>query len=483
MTTIPSPAARPANPPMPSAPPPHEAPGGFGSPDRTEPLPAPAEAGTVIAPAAATPRPAGPVQRRPLTPELYPRTVLLAEEPVGTGPERPEARRNLARIRREDVLRIVGAAAAALALTGWLFTQVIPAAGPLAFTLTAYLAFLVFFVALIALDEGRVTVTDRVAGVFIHSAAIVLMLALAVVVVFTLARGAVAFTHANFWTEDMSMAGPLDPLTLGGMAHGAVGTLIMITFALAISIPLGLVCAVFMAEFPSPFARVVRTVVEAMTALPSIICGLFIYATYVLAFGLNKSGFAASLAVTIMILPIIIRSADVVLRLVPATLKEASLATGASHWRTIWHVVLPTSKSGLMTAVVLGTARGIGETSPVLLTAGYTSHFNFNPFSGPMVSLPFATFTLVKSPEPTQVARGFGAAAVLMAMVFGLFLAARWLGGKGAGLLSPRGLRRARAASLRDAQRFATRDLYRAYAEFDAAGLAGAGGTMRGGPR
>jgi phosphate transport system permease protein len=373
-------------------------------------------------------------------------------------PVRREARRNLSSLRREDVLRLVGAGAAAVATTGWLFTQVLPATGLLACVLVGYLLFLVFFVLLISFDDDRVTVTDRVIGVVIHSAAAVLLLALAVVVVFTLARGARAFGHLNFWTQDMSLAGPLDPLTVGGMAHAAVGTLIMIAFALAIAIPLGVLCAVFLAEFPSPFARVVRTVVEAMTALPSIVCGLFIYATYVLLLGLDKSAFAASLAITIMILPIIVRSADVVLRLVPATLKEAALATGASHFRTIWHVVLPTSRSGLMTAIVLGTARGIGETSPVLLTAGYTTYLNLNPFSGPMVSLPFATFTLVKSPEASQVARGFGAAAVLMALVFVLFVVARLIGGKGAGVLSPRGLRRARAASARDAARFRRRE-------------------------
>jgi phosphate transport system permease protein len=393
-----------------------------------------------------------------------PRTFLPSPD---TGSRPPEQRRSLAGVRREDVLRVVGAACAAIATTAWLFTQVVPATGPLAFMLTAYALFLGFFVILISFDADRVTVFDRLAGVFIHSAAITLFAALAVVVVFTLARGADAFKHPNFWTQDMSLAGPLDPLTLGGMAHGAIGTLIMIAFALAVSIPLGLACAVFLAEFPSPFARLVRTVVEAMTALPSIICGLFIYATYILLFGFDKSAFAASLAITIMILPIIVRSADVVLRLVPATLKEASLATGASHWRTIWHVVLPTSRSGLMTAVVLGTARGIGETSPVLLTAGYTTYFNLNPFSGPMVSLPFATFTLVKSPEPSQIARGFGAAAVLMVMVFGLFWLARLMGGKGAGVLSARGDRRARAWSARDAQRFANRHLSDAVDQFE----------------
>lgn len=362
-------------------------------------------------------------------------------------------RRNLSRIRREDVLRIIGAAVASVAATFWLTTQVLPAPGPIAFAVIAYALFVGFFVLLISFDDNRVTIWDRVAAVAIHSAAVILMLALAVVVVFTLARGSEAFQHLNFWTQDLSLAGPQQPLTEGGMLHAAVGTLIMIGIALAIAIPLGLLTAVFLAEFPGPFANIVRTVTEAMTALPSIICGLFIYATYILMFGMDKSGFAAALAVTIMILPIIIRSADVVLRLVPATLKEASYATGASRWRTIWNVVLPTSKSGLMTAIVLGTARGIGETSPVLLTAGYTTYYNFNPFSGPMVSLPFATFTLVKSPEPTQIARGFGAAAVLMALVFLLFLLARIIGGKGAGMLSPRQLARARLRSNRAERR------------------------------
>ena len=392
--------------------------------------------------------------RRASSPGRITRTRVPGRDGFTVHPARPESRRNLSRIRREDILRIVCAVVAAICGTAWLFAQVLPFQGAMPFVLIAYALFLILFVILISFDDDRITIGDRVASVFIHSLAVLLLLALALVVVFTLVRGADAVTHWNFWVQDLSLAGPLDPLTVGGMAHAAVGTLIMISISLAIAIPLGLLCAVFLAEFPSPFANIVRTVCEAMTALPSIICGLFIFATYILMFGFDKSAFAASLAITIMILPIIIRSADVVLRLVPQTLKEASLATGASHWRTIWHVVLPTSRSGLMTAIVLGTARGIGETSPILLTAGYTTFFNLNPFSGPMVSLPLATFTLVKSPEPSQIARGFGAAAVLMALVFVLFLLARVIGGKGAGILTPRGLARANASSRAAAARF-----------------------------
>jgi phosphate transport system permease protein len=389
---------------------------------------------------------------------------------------RPANRRSLSRLRREDYLRIIGAAVAAVAATWLIGVVVLPLQGPVAFALVAYALFLGFFVALISFDDNRITIVDRVWAVVIHSAAIVLLLALAVVVVFTLLRGSEAFLHLNFWTQDLSVAGSLTPLTEGGMIHAVVGTLLMISIALAVAIPLGLLCAVFLAEFPSPFANVVRTVCEAMTALPSIICGLFIYATYILIFGFDKSGFAASLAITIMILPIIIRSADVVLRLVPQTLKEASYAMGTSHWRTIWHVVLPTSKSGLMTAIVLGTARGIGETSPILLVAGYTTFTEWNPFSGPMVSLPLATFTLVKSPEPVQIARGFGAAAVLMVLVFTLFLLARLIGGKGPGVLSPAALRRAQTTSTRMAHR------YRALHAHDAASTAGGDRTGPGSP-
>lgn len=399
-------------------------------------------------------------RRRSVTvPGRVTRTRVPARDNIAQPAPGPERKRTLSGIRREDVLRVIGALAAAIATTAWLVTQILPISGALPFIAIAYPLFLLYFVILISFDENRVTIVDRVWAVLIHSAALVLLLALAVVIGFTLARGSEAFIHPNFWTEDLSLAGPLDPLTAGGMLHAAIGTLIMITISLAIAIPLGLLGAIYITEFPSPLANVVQTVVEAMTALPSIVCGLFIYATYVLLFGFDKSGFAASLAITIMILPIIIRSSVVVLRLVPQTLKEASLATGASRWRTVWHVVLPTSRSGLMTAIVLGTARGIGETSPVLLTAGYTTFYNFNPFSGPMVSLPFATFTLVKSPEETQIARGFGAAAVLMTLVFILFVLARLIGGRGPGELGPRGLARAQARSARDLRRFEAREV------------------------
>lgn len=361
----------------------------------------------------------------------------------------PEPRRNTATIRTVDVIRLIGCAAASIGLTSWLFFFALPLQGAIGFIVVAYLIFLVLFALLTAFDENGPTVRDRLIAVIVHSLAFLLLLALASVVIYTVGRGIEPLQNLNFFTQDMSRAGPLDPLTEGGVIHAVAGTLIQITIALAISIPLGLMTAIFLSEFPGGYARFVRTVVEAMTALPSIVAGLFIYATVIVFLGFERSGFAASLAITVMMLPIIIRSADVVLRLVPGNLKEAARALGASTWRTVWTVTLPTARSGLTTAIILGTARGIGETSPVLLTAGATTFLNLNPFSGPMTSLPLTTFTFVKSPEDTMIARGFGTAAVLMVLVLLLFALARAIGGRGPGQLTTR-QQRARERQSRD---------------------------------
>ena len=118
-----------------------------------------------------------------------------------------------------------------------------------------------------------------------------------------------------------------------------------------------------------------------------------------------------------MMLPIVIRASDVVLRLVAGNLREVAHALGSTRWRTVWHIVLPTARSGLVTVVILGTAHGIGETSPVLLTSGVTAVVNVNPFASPVIPLPLQVFDFVRSPEPNMVALGFGAAAVLILLL------------------------------------------------------------------
>ncbi|MES9504902.1 phosphate ABC transporter permease PstA [Streptomyces sp. NPDC000609] len=389
--------------------------------------------------------------------------MTIAPERPATTAERAasvsvgERRRSVSLLRATDVYALLGAAAAALSLTWLLFARLLPLSGTIGFLVVAYGLFLGLYGLLVSFDENGPAVRDRLAAVVVQSLGLVMVVALGFVVVFTLWEGRKALPHLNFFTQDMAEAGPLDPLSAGGILHAIVGTLEQITVALALTVPTGMVCAVFLNEVPGRFARFVRTIVEAMTALPSIVAGLFIYATVILALGFDRSGLAASLALAVMMLPIIIRAADVVIRLVPGTLREASYALGTSRWRTVWHVVLPTARSGLTTSVILGTARGIGETSPVLLTAGFTAEINGDPLSGPQVSLPLATFEFVKSPEPTMIARGFGTAAVLMALVLVLFVVARVIGGRGPGQLTRRQEHRRVEASRRDAERFAAR--------------------------
>ncbi|NUK32815.1 phosphate ABC transporter permease PstA [Streptomyces lunaelactis] len=391
-------------------------------------------------------------------------TDLLKERPAQTvrpatevRDESPEVRRNTSSVHGSDLLALAGAAVGSLALTALLFTWIAPFDSILGFVVVTYVFFLGIYAVLVSFDEKSVAVRDKVAAVLWQSLATLLLAALVMVVVYTLWRGKSSLVHLNFFTEAMSRTGPLQPLTEGGVLHAIVGTLEQIAISLAITVPLGLACAVFLNEVPGRYARFVRTIVEAMTALPSIVAGLFIYATVILMLGFDKSGFVAALALSVMMLPIIIRAADVVIRLVPGSLREASYALGASQWRTVWTVVLPTARSGLTTAVILGTARGIGETSPVLLTSGFTPDLNLNPLTGPQVSLPLATFQLVSSPQPNMIARGFGSAALLMALVLLLFIVARVVGGRGPGELTRNQRHRRVQASRRDAQRMSKR--------------------------
>jgi phosphate transport system permease protein len=386
--------------------------------------------------------------------------VLVRATTVPVRTDRPSAQRprprRISGVRRSDVFSIIGAVAAGCAATGVLFSQLGPFTGFLGYVVVTWLVTVVCYAALVSFDENRAAVRGRIGGFVVHSLAAVLGIVLVFVIGYTVWRGWRAVVHLNFYTQDASRSLAADPLTKGGVSHAIVGTLIELGIALGIAVPLGLLAAVYLHEVPGRFSRFVRTVVEAMTALPDIIAGLFIYATLILIFHLGPSGFAAAAALAVTILPIIIRAADVVFRLVPGSLKEASLALGASRWRTTWHVLLPTARSGLATAVILGAARAIGETSPVLLTAGATGYLNLNPMSGSMMSLPLLAFTQVQAPEKNEIARGFGTALVLLFIVVVLFLVTRAIGGRAPGELSARGRRRRVAASRRDVRRMST---------------------------
>lgn len=381
--------------------------------------------------------------------EPAPQTTVVPHAPIDA-----PAVRVVRAVPREDFLNLGGALVSSVSLALLLFGRLTSLTGPLGFVVATFVFFLVIYAFLVSLTDDRPAVIDKAMAVILTSGAFLAIAALLSVIGFTLLKGREALWRPNLYLEDMSSAGPLDPLTTGGILHAIVGTLFIISVSILLTVPLGISCAVFLNESRGQATRVVRTVVDAMTALPSILAGLFIFATWILVLGFERSSLAASLAVSIMMLPIIIRSADVVLRLVAGNLKEASAALGAPQWRTVWHVVLPTARSGLATSIILGVARGVGETAPVLLTSGFTASLNLNPAHNPMVSLPLATYEFVRSPQQAMVARGFATAAVLMVLVLILFVLARIMGGNAAGQVTARQSRRLAARSLKDAERF-----------------------------
>lgn len=361
-------------------------------------------------------------------------TVTTADPRAAQSSER---RRTLHARDADDALSLAGAAVGGLALIWILYERLLPFHGRVGFALSWYVAFLVLYAVLVSCGHPRVVTVDRVVTVLTYSAGLLVLGALVTVLGFTVVRGQEAVRHLQFFTEDLSVTAADAPLTRGGVLHGAVGTLQQITIAVLLTVPLGIACAVFLNEVKGRLARPVRTLVDAMSAVPSIVAGLFVFSMAILGLGMQRSGMAASLAISVMMLPIVIRTSEVVLRLVPGGLREASLALGASQWQTVRQVVLPTARSGLTTAIVLAMARGIGETAPVLLTAGFTKNFNANPLSDPQVSLPLVVYSLVRQPEPEAISRGFGAALVLLVLVLVLFTTARVLGNR-----APKGMSR-----------------------------------------
>jgi phosphate transport system permease protein len=328
----------------------------------------------------------------------------------------------------DDRIALLGSVAGSWGLVFVAYQRVLPFSGIVGFLVCWYVAFLAVYWVVSTISQPAPVVRDRLASAIIHGGAYLIVFAVGSVVIYTLVRGWPAAHHLNFYTESMKGISPTAPLTEGGILNAIVGTLIEVGIAVVVALPLGIGAAVFISEVGGRFAVVVRTVTEAMTALPDILAGLFIFAVFILRAHGPIGGFAAAMALTVMMLPIIARSSEVVLRVVPGGLREASLALGASRWRTVSMVVVPTARAGLATALILGIARAIGETAPVLITSGASTFFNADPFHEPMNSLPLFIYTAFQGGQAANnVDRLWGAAAVLLLVVVILFVVTRLL--------------------------------------------------------
>jgi phosphate transport system permease protein len=234
--------------------------------------------------------------------------------------------------------------------------------------------------------------------------------------------------HWGLFTQDMSEATVNSPIQEGGMLAAIVGTLIMVGLALLFTLPIAILTALYLTEIKGKFARPIRFLVQAMSGVPSIVAGLFILSSIVYPVTGERSGLMGALALSILMIPTVARTAEEVLLLIPNDLREAGLALGATQWRTVAMVVVPAVKSGLVTAIILGIARVIGETAPILLVSGGGDATNFNPVSGPMGSIPFYVwnaFLLGGSEESTQ--RTWAGLLVLLLWVLILFTIARYI--------------------------------------------------------
>jgi phosphate transport system permease protein len=220
----------------------------------------------------------------------------------------------------------------------------------------------------------------------------------------------------------------------GGIYHAIMGTLLVTLWAAVISVPVGIFSAIYLVEYgkTSRLAQWITFLVDVMTGIPSIVAGLFAYALFVIFFGEGvRMGFGGSVALSLLMIPIVVRSTEEMLKLVPDELREASYALGVPKWRTISKVVLPTAMSGIITGVTLAVARIIGETAPLLIIAGKTDGLNMNMFSEPVTTLPvfiYFSYTQPGLPPEAGQARAWGAALVLIVIVMALNLAARAIG-------------------------------------------------------
>ena len=232
----------------------------------------------------------------------------------------------------------------------------------------------------------------------------------------------------NILSNDMSTTAADAPLTEGGLLHAIVGTVYLIFIASVVSTPIGILTALYIVEVKGKFAGTVRFFVQAMSGIPSIVAGLFIYAVWMIGLGNSYSAGAGAAALAILMIPTVARTSEEVLKLIPNDLREAGLAMGATQWRTVAMIVIPAAKSGLVTAVILGIARVAGETAPLLLTIGGADGLNLNPFSVNISALPFYIWKNLSLGSEIAIQRAWLGVFVLIVIVFIFFTLARVLG-------------------------------------------------------
>ncbi|MET8544961.1 phosphate ABC transporter permease PstA [Kitasatospora sp. NPDC004799] len=290
--------------------------------------------------------------------------------------------------------------------------------------LISALLFLLISYGVSAQVEGRRQAKDRLATSVVWVAFILAVVPLVSLTVYTVQKG-IGVVDGFFLSH--SMKGVIQSGPGGGIYHALIGTLEQVGLATAMAAPVGLLTAVYLVEYGrGKLAKAVTFFVDVMTGIPSIVAGLFVLSLWNIALGFGYSGFSGSLALAILMIPVVVRSTEEMLKLVPNELREASYALGVPKWKTILRIVLPTAIGGITTGVMLAVARITGETAPVMMLVFGADYINSNPFDGPQQSLPmYIWLQYSQVNNDFGYARAWGAALVLIAFVMGLNLIAR----------------------------------------------------------
>jgi len=266
---------------------------------------------------------------------------------------------------------------------------------------------------------------DAIARRTIMLATLIALVPLVLIIYYLLSKGLGAWS-SDFFTTDPTGNTFFKNSNIGGIKSAIFGTIEMVALASVIAIPIGVGVAIWLVEYgkDSWFAQTVRFFIDVLTGVPSIVFGLFVFIVLVVGTGSSFAGWKGSIALSLLMLPVITRSAEVILLLVPDGLRESALALGAPRWRVIFSVVLPTALPGMITGMLLAVARAAGETAPLLFTAAATKATSFN-LGGFMNSLPVQIYNDVTSPTTAVVNRAWGAALTLVSLILLLNLVAR----------------------------------------------------------
>jgi phosphate transport system permease protein len=264
---------------------------------------------------------------------------------------------------------------------------------------------------------------NTIATILFGASFVIAMIPLVWLLYTVLSRGFQAIISSTWWSR--SLAGVLPEQFNGGVYHAIYGTIIQALIAAVLAVPLGIMAAIYLVEYGrGRFAKVTTFMVDILAGVPSIVAALFIFALWIATLGFEQSAFAVSLALVLLMLPVVVRNTEEMLKLVPDELREASYALGIPKWKTIARIVVPTALPGIISGILLALARVMGETAPVLVLVGYARSINYDAFNGNMASLPLLVYTELTNPEAAGRLRVWGAALTLILLVAALYLAA-----------------------------------------------------------